>query len=393
MFSNRILGGTLLVAGTSIGAGMLALPVVTAAGGFVPAFFIFFLCWIFMTCTGLLLLEICLKLPPDANLVSMATLYLGRFGKYLAWGLYLFLFYCLSVAYISGGGTLLYDWLGDVPRWTGGLIFTALLAPFVCIGARMVDRLNGFLMAGLIIAYLLFVALGLPSVQFSPLQALNWKASWIGLPVIFTSFSFQGIIPSLTTYLHRDPRSIRFAILGGTSIAFFIYLLWELLILGIVPTGGEFGLENARALGQTAIAPLRHHVSSPMISQIGQAFAFFAIATSFLGVTLGLFDFLADALQMPKKGIRRVFLALMTFGPPLAIALINPMIFISALIVAGGIGCALLLGLLPIGMVWKARYGNENQHSGPIQLGGGKGILILLLLFVIFELALEFSFL
>ena len=44
MFSNRIVGGTLLVAGTSIGAGMLALPVVTALGGFFPAFFIYLLC-------------------------------------------------------------------------------------------------------------------------------------------------------------------------------------------------------------------------------------------------------------------------------------------------------------------------------------------------------------
>ncbi|MES2272690.1 MAG: aromatic amino acid transport family protein, partial [Chlamydiota bacterium] len=54
-----VFGGTLLVAGTSIGAGMLALPVVTASGGFLPALFVYFLCWLFMTCTGLLLLEIC----------------------------------------------------------------------------------------------------------------------------------------------------------------------------------------------------------------------------------------------------------------------------------------------------------------------------------------------
>src|SRR5690348_7302081 len=98
--------GALLVAGTSIGAGMLALPVVTALGGFFPSLFVYVLCWLFMTCTGLLMLEICLLMPPGANLVSMAQKYLGRFGEVLAWVLYLFLFYCLSVAYVSGGGSL-----------------------------------------------------------------------------------------------------------------------------------------------------------------------------------------------------------------------------------------------------------------------------------------------
>ncbi|HKZ00308.1 MAG TPA: aromatic amino acid transport family protein, partial [Rhabdochlamydiaceae bacterium] len=53
----HLLGGILLVAGTSIGVGMLALPVATAAGGFVPSLLIYLICWIFMMCTGLLILE------------------------------------------------------------------------------------------------------------------------------------------------------------------------------------------------------------------------------------------------------------------------------------------------------------------------------------------------
>src|SRR5579871_6624910 len=111
--SKQLIGGILLVAGTSIGAGMLALPVVTAEGGFFPAFFTYLLCWGFMTCTGLLMLEICLEMPPDANLISMAGAYLGRGGKIFAWVLYLFLFYCLTIAYLSGGGGLLRGWIGE----------------------------------------------------------------------------------------------------------------------------------------------------------------------------------------------------------------------------------------------------------------------------------------
>ncbi|MES2272689.1 MAG: aromatic amino acid transport family protein, partial [Chlamydiota bacterium] len=277
------------------------------------------------------------------------------------------------MAYISGGGGLLRDWLGpELSPSLSCLLFVGFLSPFVYAGAKMVDRINFVLMGGLIVSYLAFVALGLPSVKFSALKATDWNSSLIALPVIFTSFSYQGIIPSLTAYLKRDARQVRIAIISGTSIAFLIYLLWEFLILGIVPFEGEFGLKQAMELEQTAVAPLRHHVESNSIPILGQAFAFFAIATSFLGVTLGLFDFLADGLSLPKKGIRRLFLGLLTFAPPTVIALFKPHLFISALIYAGGIGCALLLGFLPTLMVWIARYGKQGHHGGPTQLSGGK---------------------
>jgi tyrosine-specific transport protein len=383
----HVIGGTLLVAGTSIGAGMLALPVVTAAGGFGPSLFVYFLCWLFMTCTGLLFLELCLRLPPDANLITMAGTYLGRTGKIFAWALYLFLFYFLSIAYVSGGGSLVQGWF-SLEVSTSQLLFVALLAPCVYVGARMVDRLNLILMAGLIGSYFAFVFFGLPHVDLERLKVANWSASFFALPVIFTAFSFQGIIPSLTTYLKRDAKNVRIAIVGGTSIAFLIYVLWEFLILGIVPLEN---LEEAASLGLTAVAPLHKVVEITSITRIGQVFAFFAIATSFLGVTLGLFDFLADGLRFPKRGIRKVALALLTFVPPLLVSLFNPSIFIIALVFAGGIGCALLLGLMPILMAWVSRYKGEG-HGGPLQLGGGKFVLTVLLLFVIFEIFAEFLF-
>src|ERR1700722_18229331 len=104
-----ILGGGLIVAGTAIGGGMLALPVLTAPGGFLPAVIIYILCWLFMTATGLLLVEVLLWSKTEVNIVSMAKMTLGLPGKIVAWVLYLFLFYSLTVAYLSGGGALVGD--------------------------------------------------------------------------------------------------------------------------------------------------------------------------------------------------------------------------------------------------------------------------------------------
>jgi ABC-type Na+ efflux pump permease subunit len=64
----HVVGGTLLISATTIGVGMLGLPVATGPGGFMPATFIYLLTWFFMLCTGLLLLEVCTWMPNEANL-------------------------------------------------------------------------------------------------------------------------------------------------------------------------------------------------------------------------------------------------------------------------------------------------------------------------------------
>src|SRR5437763_272950 len=93
----HIIGGGLLIAATTIGVGMLALPVATGPGGFLPSILIYIACWAFMLCTGLLLLEVCSWMPPDSNLITMATRLLGKPGKIICWGVYLFLFEMMMI--------------------------------------------------------------------------------------------------------------------------------------------------------------------------------------------------------------------------------------------------------------------------------------------------------
>ncbi len=383
-----LFGGSLLVAGTAIGGGMLALPVLTAAGGFIPAIFIYVLCWLFMTATGLLLMETVLWSEKEVNIVSIAKMTLGTPGKIIAWLLYLFLFYSLTIAYVSGGGGLVEDFFEsigkhDYPRWLGPLIFVLIFGPFVAIGAKAVDRINSLLMAGLILSFLFFVFLGVSHIEFHLLKRSNLSFALLATPVIFTSFGFQGIVPTLTNYLGRNPRRVRNAIVIGSLIPLICYILWEGLILGVITPEG---LEEARSLGQTAVAPFKKVFDYPWLFRVGEFFAFFALVTSFLGVTLGLLDFLADGLKVKKTAKGRLMLSLLIFGPPLVFAMINPCMFLNALHYAGGLGCALLLGLLPILMAWRGRY--TLKYESEYSLFGGRIVLSILILFIIFELIL-----
>src|SRR5580658_748713 len=103
---NKTLSGTLLIAGTTIGAGMLGIPLLTAKAGFLPAVGITAAVWVFMLATGYLYLEATLWMHEGANVLSMSRRFLGRSGKWLAGGTYLFLYYCLMVAYYAAGAPI-----------------------------------------------------------------------------------------------------------------------------------------------------------------------------------------------------------------------------------------------------------------------------------------------
>ncbi len=382
----HLVGGTLLVAGTSIGVGMLALPVATASGGFIPSLVLYLICWIFMLCTGLLILEACIWMPKGANLITLSSRLLGKWGKFFCWALYLFLFSCLMVAHISGGGGVVSDLSGSsVPSWMGTILYVLIFSPVVYFGALWVDRFNLALMAGIIITYFFFVSSSISYVNPTLLSRMDWGKVWWALPVVFTAFGYQSLIPTLFNYMNRNVPKVRLALILGTTIPLVIYVIWEFLILGIVPLEGSNGLLQTLKNGGDAVNPLGSYIHNPSLLTVGRTFALFAMTTSYLGISIAFVDFLLDGLRLPRKKTSKALVCGIIFLIPLIITLIDPHLFISALSIAGGIGVALLLGAMPIMMIWAGRYyqGHSLMHQ---QLPGGKVTLALMSAFVIFEL-------
>src|SRR5262249_997329 len=136
----------------------------------------------------------------------------------------------------------------------------------------------------------------------------NWSLSLVALPIAFTSFAYQGIIPTLVHYMDYDSNRIRKAIVIGSFIPLVTYVIWQWLILGIVPTYGTGGLAEALEQGSNAVQPLKNFINNSFVYVVGQYFAFFALVTSFFGVTLGLMDFLADGLKIKKTNLGKLML-------------------------------------------------------------------------------------
>lgn len=361
----RSIGGILLIAGTTIGAGMLALPVITSFSGFYPSIALFILLWVLMLVTAFFFLDVCLAVHEGDNLVSMSRITLGNGGKWFCWVFYLLLLYCLSAAFIAGSAPLFAEILkflfgNDVPSWVPPLGLPAFFGGFVYLGTKGVDYINRVLMLGLIVSYFALVGLIPAHLQTDFLTRSHWSAALIAVPVVITSFGYHIIIPSLTIYLQRNKKALRWTILIGSSIPLLVYVVWQVLIMGAVPL--EM-LEQAWTAGDAATVPLAKVVKSPGIQACSRFFSFFAIITSFVGTTLGLSDFLSDGLKLKKDWSGRLISCLLTFVPPLVFVYTYERGFFIALQYAG-IFVAVLIGLLPSAMVWKIKHPFYNSIWG-----------------------------
>lgn len=389
---SRLIGGILLVSGTILGVAILAFPIATGMAGFFPSLLLFFVYWLYMTFTAFCMLEVNLWEGKTSNLISMARHTLGRGGEVVAWATYLFLMYALVTAYVAVGGSLTINFLrlfmdADVPDWVGSVPVVIFFGFFVYEGTRYVDMVNRVLMTGLVIAYFLIIFHLIPYVDLHKVMHAEWRYLPAAVSVVSTSFGFQIIIPTLSQYFNHHVSSLKKVIIIGSLIPLIVYIIWELLTLGVIPLEGPSGIIQGYAKGEDGAKLLSCVLKNPLITILATIFSFFAIITSLLGVSISLLDFLADGLKIKKSSWGKIILFILTFLPPFFFVVTDPRAFLSALDYAGGFGVVILLGLLPALMVWAGRY--VHGFTGEYRAPGGKPALIAALLFSVLIIAFE----
>jgi len=389
----KILGSILLIVGTSIGAGMLALPIATAQLGFIGSLILLFSCWFVMTAGAFLMLEVNLWMPLNSNLISMARETIGPFGQLISWIAYLLLLYSLLCAYIAGGSDLFHNLLAkaniDVSAQISAVVFTLIFGGIVYLGIRCVDYVNRGLMFFKFGAYFLLIILLTPLVSSVKLAAGNLQhlTSIAAITVTITSFGYAAIIPSLRIYFNGDVKKLKKAIIFGSLVPLICYIAWDIVIMGVIPLDGDHGLiailksPNSTSDLLNALTSTANENSVTIFAKI---FTSICVLTSFLGVALCMVDFLADGLHLEKSGPSNIFLHLLGLLPPLVLVLFFPGVFVKALEYAG-IYCVILLVLLPAWMAWQGRY--RRQIANGFTVPGGKillaGLIILSLVMII----------
>ena len=370
---SRFIGGILLIVGTSIGGGMLALPVANAATGFWQSSIVLFVCWAFMTLGAFFILEANLYLPRGKHMVSMAAATLGNYGLLAAWISYLFLLYTLLSAYVSGGADVLNSLLFKVGlhlnEWQASTLFTLIFGLIVYGGIHYVDLANRALMFGKLAVYFLLIVLIAPHIEVHHFQHGELRYIEGSIMILITSFGFAIIVPNLREYFDDDIKTLKKVIFIGSLIPLLCYLAWDAVIIGTLPSEGSQGLESLMQNPHTTSALaglLSDKVHNSTISAFFNFFTSICMLTAFLGVSLCLYSFLADGLKLREQGTHGIGLFLLTFIPPLLIVIFYPGAYMHALSYAG-IFCIILLLLLPALMC----YFGRKHFSAKFMVPGG----------------------
>lgn len=388
---NKTVGSTLLVAGTMIGAGMLAMPLTSAGIGFGFTLVLLLGLWALLTFSALLFVELYQTAESDAGIGTLAEQYFGKTGRIIATAVLIIFLYALIAAYISGGGSLLKDLL---PESFGNkvsiLLFTVIFGSFIVIGTHSVDKINRVLFFVMLAAFAVVLSLMLPEIKFDNLMATPIDNALIisASPVFFTAFGFHGSIPSLNKYLDGNVKALRISILAGSAITLCAYILWQMSTHGLL-TQNEFLqiLKEDATLNGLVKATLAI-TGSNMIAGAVKLFSTLALVTSFLGVGLGLLECIEDLLKRSFNiSAGRISLGLMTFIPPLVFALFYPEGFILALGYAGQM-FAFYAVVLPVSLVWKAR---RTHTDLPYKVWGGNLTLIIVLVLGVIITSIPFA--
>lgn len=347
----KVLGSSLIVTGTAIGAGMLAIPIVTSELGFFLSTVLLFVCWGVMNLTAFLILHVNMAFKEHSNLSTMASQTIGRAGHAITWVSCLMLLYALTAAYMTGGASLLghslsYFFGFHIPSMVNALLFTVVLGAFVYFGTRSVDYANRVLITLKMGSFFLMLVFLLPHIQIQTLPLYsNSRMGWLmALPILITSFGYQNVIPNLRDYLQSNVKKLKKVIFIGGSIPLVVYLLWELVVFGTLPE-----LSSKIALADM-VEMLSTRFNQPLLSAVVNFFTDAAITTSFLGVSMSLFHFIRDGFHLNQNRIgEKGAAALITFVPPLGFAWFYPEGFVMALNYAS-IFVVILLILIPVWM-------------------------------------------
>ncbi len=385
---NRTIGSVFILIGSAIGAGMLALPLVGAAAGFYFSTILLILIWLLMTFTALLTLEINLAFKPYENSFgTMAKATLGRPGQIITWLSYLLLLYATTAAYIDGSTSLLGLVLTrfmhiKIPLYINIIAITLVFGTIVFLGTRLVDFFMRSLLSIKGILLIIGIAVLIPYVDVSKLahQESSLKYLAIAAPIFLNAFGFHFVIPSIANYSSRRPKILQWVIITASTIPLIIYIFWLFVTFGIVPLHGDLSFatiahtnSTVGGLVQTLVTLARSKTTLVCVN----LFADIAMTTSFLGVALGLFDFLADGFKRSNAYTGRFQTALLTFIPPLIFALFYQHGFLLALEYSA-IFAVILEIFLPALMVYQLR--RSNQLHSPYRVPCNSKLMLVLLM-------------
>ncbi|MCK8080704.1 MULTISPECIES: amino acid permease [Vibrio] len=375
-----MMGSSLIIAGTALGAGMLAIPMVLAQFGLLYGTLLMVLICFGTTYAALLLLEATIKAGGGLGLNSIARKTLGKQGQLLTNGLLYALLICLLMAYILGAGDLLSKLLSnfgvEITATTSQTVFTLLAGAVVASGTGVIDKLNRalfFVMLASLFATMAFLAPSMTQENLMQVTSHDHVELIKTSAILFTSFGFMVVIPTLVSYNHEaTDKQLRNMVIIGSLIPLVCYLCWLFAVVG------NLSEEQFRSFENVSDLMAAFEAQSPWVGNVLSTFTGLALLTSFFGVAMALFNQNKDMFNQNTAVTYCI-----SFILPLAGSLLAADKFLQVLNYAGII-LVFLAVFVPLVMVHKQRF--MKVADDRYRAEGGSAMMLFSLLFGCFLL-------
>lgn len=344
--------GVFLVAGGAIGAGMFALPIISAGAWTIWASIGLILVWLATYLAASTLAKINIALASNATIdldyqSSFSSLVKQTLG--VGWERInnlsiLFIMMILMYAYSTAGGNIIsytienagYN-ISQVLRQSLTLIFASIIGLIVWLGTSIVSRIVLILMIAMATTFGL-ASLGISShVDTDKLFVSVNTVQYIlvTLPVFVTAFACAGLVPSLVLHYQSKPKDVHKCLYWGTSVALFVYLFWIVITFGSVGREGfRQVISDGGNIANLSAALIRSGAAMDVESRL-TLFSHFAVISSFLAVAVGLVHFVQDKLSLNQTSLQRLTATAICFLPPAMASFFYPYGFVQAIGLAG----------------------------------------------------------
>ena len=357
---NKQITSILLVAGTCIGAGMIALPMSLAKLGILPSIIIMIATWFFTYYSSLVSVELNLHSECGLTIGLLGKKYSGKTAHFIGEISVKLLSYALLAAYIYGCSSIIQQLISiEISSIYIQTTLSILIIIALLFKTHIVAKINNIAFTGFALLFIFLIVKVVKYVDYSNIQWTidpNFSNISSVATIVFTSFGYQVIFHTLRNYCGKNIKMLKRAFLYGSIIPMFIYILWTCGVLSIIYNGNP-DFFQLMISGKTEVGEL--------ISELAKIFKFsklqimiwwisiFTILTSIVGVGVALSESyylqLKNKLRYPK-----LISAMITIIPPFLFASIAPNAFIKALSIAGTL-LVIIAILLPIYLFFRAK--------------------------------------
>lgn len=337
----KLLSASFLVAGTAIGVGLIALPLmaVNLGLGLASALIAFMVFMAYQS--SMMTLDLNARCGEGASIVEMSQRLSGR----KAFGVCLLSFYALSLslltAYFAGVADSLKVFLGLNPNLAILLCAVGLFI-ILCLKLEVFARLNSLLVVILLAAIVFaLVKIHVSSSIAFPKTQMKQSELFAFFPVIFTSFGVQNICPYIYDFLHHDRRKINLSFLIGILIPALIYISWIYFVFeNVLSRDPAFfaQLQQHQVSAGELVKFLCESSSGRMMALSFKVLSLLAILTSAIGIGLGLLKSIQEVFT-PSHRLASAAICLV----PVVLVLLVPNAFLSVLSFGGMIATVFVI--------------------------------------------------